>query len=87
MPEAGDFLCGNWVWEPVLRELRNYRRKGKGWEDQPESVERLQPVKSVTWHRWSQAPMASAGFRSVGRSLATPRNSCNKSIALSGDGR
>ena len=70
MPEAGDFLCGNWAWDHVLRELRNYRRKGKGWEDQPESAERLQPVKSVTWHRWSQAPMASHTGQPMASSLS-----------------
>lgn len=59
-PEAGDLLCGNWAWDPVLRELRYYRRSGKSWSQEPESAERLQPVSSVTWHRWSQAPMASS---------------------------
>jgi len=56
-PEEGDFLCGNWVWDPALRELRNYQRKGKKIADEPEAVERLKPVRSITWHRWSQAPM------------------------------
>ncbi len=58
MPEERDILCGGWAWDPVLRELRHHRRKRKGWEDEPEAVERLKPVRSVTWHRWSQAPMA-----------------------------
>ena len=56
-PDEGDFLCGDWVWDPALRELRNYPRKGKKHADEPQAVERLNPVRSVTWHRWSQAPM------------------------------
>jgi len=56
-PEDGDFLCGDWVWDPTLRELRHYQRKGKKWSDEPDAVEQLKPVRSVTWHRWSQAPM------------------------------
>ncbi|MDO8614746.1 MAG: hypothetical protein Q7T33_03290 [Dehalococcoidia bacterium] len=58
-PEEGDFLCGRWVWDPVLRELRHYARKGKRGEDEPATVERLPPVRSVTWYRWSQPPMQS----------------------------
>ncbi len=57
-PEDSDLLCGGWAWDPVLRELRHHRRKGKGWEEKSEAVERLPQVSSVTWHRWSQAPMA-----------------------------
>src|SRR3990172_1666038 len=56
-PEDSDFLCGGWVWDPLLRELRYHRRAGKGWQEEPEAVERLRPVRSITWHRWSQAPM------------------------------
>jgi hypothetical protein len=56
-PDDAEFLCEGWTWDPVLRELRKHRRKRKGWEDEPEAVERLQPVTSVTWYRWSQAPM------------------------------
>jgi hypothetical protein len=56
-PEDSDFLCGNWVWDPVLRELRHYERKGKKGSNEPDAVERLKPVRSVTLHRWSQAPM------------------------------
>jgi len=56
-PEAGDFLCGDWVWGSALRELRHYERKGKTHADQPDAVEQLKSVRSVTWHRWSQAPM------------------------------
>ena len=51
-PEDSDLLCGGWVWDPVLRELRHYRRARKGWEEEPGAVERLRPVRSVTWHRW-----------------------------------
>jgi hypothetical protein len=57
MPRDSDFLCGGWIWDPVLRELRYHLRARKGWKDEPEQVERLRPVASVTWHRWSQAPM------------------------------
>src|SRR3990172_8022107 len=57
MPEESEFLCGNWVWDAALRELRYFRSKRKGHEEQPESTERLKPVQSVTWHRWSQQPM------------------------------
>ncbi|TMB65534.1 MAG: hypothetical protein E6J43_11890 [Chloroflexi bacterium] len=43
-----------------MRELRNYPRKGKKHAEEPRAVERLKPVRSVTWHRWSQAPMQTA---------------------------
>ena len=69
-PEAGDFLCGNWVWDGVLKELRVYDRVGKGWKDQPEAVERLKPVKSVTWYRWSQAPMMSTTGQVMGSRMS-----------------
>src|SRR5437867_2575766 len=59
-PDEGDFLCADWVWDAALRELRNYPRKGKRHADEPQAVERLKPVRSVTWHRWSQAPMQTA---------------------------
>jgi len=59
-PRDGDFLCGGWVWDPVLRELSHYRRARKGWEEKPEAAERLRPVRSITWRRWSQAPMQTA---------------------------
>ncbi len=59
-PDEGDFLCGDWVWDPALRELRNYPRKGKTHAEQPQAVERLKPVRSIAWHRWSQAPMQTA---------------------------
>jgi hypothetical protein len=70
MPEPGDFLCGNWVWDAVLKELRFYERAGKAWKDQPEAVERLQPVKSVTWYRWSQAPMVSGTGQPMGSRMS-----------------
>lgn len=69
-PEQSDFLCGNWVWDPVLRELRNYRRRRKGWEDEPDAVERLQPARSVRLHRWSQAPMQTQTGELMPASLA-----------------
>jgi len=52
-----EILCGDWAWDEVLRELRHFPRKGKGHADEPDGVERLQPVRSVIWYRWSQAPM------------------------------
>ena len=60
MPEDSDFLCGGWIWDPVLRELRYHARTRKGWKDEPVQVERLPAVRSVTWHRWSQPPMQTA---------------------------
>jgi hypothetical protein len=70
MPEPGDFLCGNWVWDALLKELRFYERVGKGWKEHPEAVERLQPVKSVTWYRWSQAPMVSGTGQAMGSRMS-----------------
>lgn len=70
MPEPGEFLCGNWVWDPVLKELRYYERAGKQWKDEPEAVERLKSVKSVTWYRWSQAPMASTTGQMMGARMS-----------------
>src|SRR3990172_4587578 len=60
MPDDAEFLCGGWIWDPVHRELRFHTRTRKGWKDEPEQVERLRAVASVTWHRWSQAPMQTA---------------------------
>ena len=61
MPDDAEFLCGGWIWDPVHRELRFHTRARKGWKDEPDQVERLdRPVVSVTWHRWSQAPMQTA---------------------------
>jgi len=68
--EDSDFICAGWRWDASLRELSKYRRKGKGWEEQPEAVERLQPVRSVTWHRWSQAPMQSSTGQLMPASLS-----------------
>src|SRR5687767_12975332 len=59
-PEESDFLCGDWVWDAAMRELQHYPRKGKKHADEPDAVERLRPVRSVTWHRWSQTPMQTA---------------------------
>ena len=70
MPEPGDFLCGNWVWDAVLKELRFHDRVGKKWKEQPEAVERLKPVKSVTWYRWSQAPMMSGTGQAMGSRMS-----------------
>jgi len=57
VPDEREILCGDWAWDSVLRELRHFPRKGKGHADEPDGVERLPAVRSVTWHRWSQAPM------------------------------
>ena len=55
-----DFLCNGWIWDAAMRELKKYRRKRKGWEDEPEAIEQLKTVRSVTWHKWSQTPMQSS---------------------------
>ncbi len=70
MPEDSDFLCGGWIWDPVLRELRYHERTRKGWKDEPEQVERLPAVRSVAWHRWSQAPMQTATGQVMPSSLS-----------------
>jgi hypothetical protein len=57
MTDASEFLCGDWVWDPAMRELRHYERKKKGWAEEPDASERLEQVRAVTWYRWSQAPM------------------------------
>jgi hypothetical protein len=57
MPEHVPRLCGGWAWDDVLRELYHYPHKPRKGDTAPDSVERLQPVKSVTWYRWSQQPM------------------------------
>ena len=64
--EDTDFLCNGWRWDPVLRELSKHARKGKRWQEKPEATERLPPVRSVTWHRWSQAPMATSTGARIG---------------------
>jgi hypothetical protein len=69
-PDEGDFLCGDWVWDPAMRELRHYERKGKKHADQPDAVEQLKPVRSVTWHRWSQAPMQTSTGQMMPPSLS-----------------
>jgi hypothetical protein len=70
MPEDSDFLCGGWIWDPLLRELRYHERTRKGWKEEPEQVERLPAVRSVTWHRWSQAPMQTATGQVMPSSLS-----------------
>ena len=59
MPHESELLCGGWAWDPVMRELRHYPRSKKAYADEPDGVEQLKPVSSVTWHRWGQLPMAS----------------------------
>lgn len=70
MPDDSDFLCGGWAWDPVHRELRYFERGRKGWKDEPEQVERLPPVRSVSWLRWSQAPMQTATGATMPASLS-----------------
>lgn len=60
MPDESEFLCGDWVWDPVLREMRHFPRRKKGRAEQPDAVERLESVRSVTLHFWSQQPMQTA---------------------------
>ena len=74
MPEDSDFLCGGWIWDSLLRELRFHVRTRKGWKDEPEQVERLQPVRSVTWLRWSQAPLTPAQPRCTMAGTVVGRN-------------
>ena len=70
MPEDSDFLCGGWIWDAMLRELRYHERTRKGWKEEPEQVERLPAVRSVTWHRWSQEPMQTATGQVMPSSLS-----------------
>lgn len=70
MPEDSDFLCGGWIWDSLLRELRYHERTRKAWKEEPEQVERLPSVRSVTWHRWSQAPMQTATGQTMPGSLS-----------------
>lgn len=58
MPDESEFLCGDWQWDGVLRELRHYPRRKKGHAETPDAVERLQPAKGVALYQWSQQPMA-----------------------------
>jgi hypothetical protein len=70
VPEERDRLCGNWFWDPTLRELAYYQREKKGWKNEPDAVERLQLVASVTWYRWSQAAMESATGGAMGANMS-----------------
>jgi hypothetical protein len=57
MPSESEFICGDWIWDPVSLELSHYARRRKGHAESPDSVERLPEVRSVTLHTWSQQPM------------------------------
>jgi len=71
MPPEGELLCGGWAFDATLREMRHYPRKGKGYADKPDAVERLDPATSVTLYLWSQQPMGSAtGDRPLNSSQA-----------------
>ncbi len=69
-PEPNDFLCGDWMWDASLRELRHFTRRGKGWAAEPDATEKLPPVKAVRWYKWSQAPMATHTGQSMPGSLS-----------------
>ncbi len=69
-PDDSEFLCEGWLWDPALHELSKYRRKKKGWEEKPQAQERLKPVRSVTSHRWSQAPMQSSTGQTMSASMS-----------------
>jgi hypothetical protein len=57
-PAGAEFLCGGWKWDPAMRELRHYPRRGRrGFAAEPDAVEQLQPARTLTVHRWSQPPM------------------------------
>jgi hypothetical protein len=60
MPDESEFLCGDWMWDASLRELRHFPRRKKGHADEPDATERLEPAKSVVLYLWSQQPMMSA---------------------------
>ena len=61
MPDESEFLCGDWVWDPVLREMRHFPRRKKGEHaEEPDAVERLETARRVAVHRWSQQPMQTA---------------------------
>ncbi len=71
MPDENELLCGGWAFDSTLREMRHYPRHKKGYADEPDAVERLEPATSVTLYRWSQQPMGSAtGDRPLGASQA-----------------
>ncbi len=60
MPEESEFLCGDWMWDASLRELRHFPRKKKGHAEHPDATERLDPAKAVVLYLWSQQPMMSS---------------------------
>ncbi|MEO8458536.1 MAG: hypothetical protein ABI559_12085 [Chloroflexota bacterium] len=58
MPDESEFLCGDWLWDGTLRELRHYPRRKKGHAETPDSTEQLPSAKAVTLYLWSQQPMS-----------------------------
>jgi hypothetical protein len=68
VPDPSEFLCGDWVWDAAMRELRHYERRKKGWSEEPDAAEQLKSVRSVTWYRWAQAPMQTSTGQMLGAS-------------------
>jgi hypothetical protein len=61
VPDEAEFLCGDWVWDPVLRELRHFPRvKKAAHAEEPDAVERLESARTVNLYLWSQQPMQTA---------------------------
>jgi hypothetical protein len=60
VPDESEFLCGDWVWDPVLREMRHFPRHKKTHAEEPDAIERLESARRVVLHRWSQQPMQTA---------------------------
>jgi hypothetical protein len=60
VPDESEFLCGDWVWDAALGEMRHYPRRKKAHAETPDAVERLDPAKRVVLHLWSQQPMQTA---------------------------
>ncbi|HXG35503.1 MAG TPA: hypothetical protein VNL15_00885 [Dehalococcoidia bacterium] len=54
--EERDFICQGWQYDPVMRELRVYKRERRGWSAEPLDTVQLGEVRKVVWRRWSQQP-------------------------------
>lgn len=60
MPDESEFICGDWVWDPVVREMRHFPRRKKGHAEEPDAVERLESASKISLHFWSQQPIQTA---------------------------